>query len=83
MQFDKTVLSSFVILLVAVLKIFKIEILPDNLQTTIETIINIVGGLIIYLNGRKVANTNLFGAIKRWVNYGYYYLLSLPFLKVM
>lgn len=65
MQFDKTVLSSFVILLVAVLKIFKIEILPDNLQTTIETIVNIVGGLIIYLNGRKVANTNLFGAIKR------------------
>ena len=64
MQFDKTVLSSFVILLVAVLKLLKIEILPENLQTTIETIIYIVGSLMINFNARKITGANVFGAIK-------------------
>ena len=64
MEFDKSVVGSIVILLVAVLKIFNVNILPENLETTIYTLIQIGSAIVIYLNSKKVANTNVFGAIK-------------------
>ena len=64
MEFDKSVVGSIVILLVAVLKIFNVNVLPENLETTIYTLVQIGSAIVIYFNSKKVANTNVFGAIK-------------------
>lgn len=59
-----TFVSSAVIIIVSVLKLLGIEVGSEQLTTTIETLVAIVGGIIILVRRYKKGDVSVLGIVK-------------------
>ena len=64
MKFAPEYVSSLIIVLVAVLKLFKVQVGTEEITNIIGSLITAIGGIIIIVKRQKVGDINSFGQYK-------------------
>lgn len=65
MSFDPKYLSAVVIIVVAIGRLFGVEIGSDGLTEWLSAVVTVVSGIIVAVKSIKEGNLNLFGQIKK------------------
>jgi hypothetical protein len=64
-MFDSKYISSIVIIVVSLAKLFGVEIGSEDLTKWLEALVIVVSGIIIAVKSFKEGKINIFGAIKK------------------
>jgi hypothetical protein len=64
-MFDTKYISSIVIIVVAVLKLFGVEVGSEGLTKWLEALVIVISGIIIAVKSKKDGNLTIFGTAKK------------------
>lgn len=65
MKFDPKYLSAIVVIIVAVGRLFGVEIGSEGLSEWISSLIIVISGIVVAIKTFKEGKINIFGAIKK------------------